>query len=130
MVSALLKPDKKLRFNEKHFQGYWVQLNTLIRHNDEADQILDELLLHPMLSLRSAQLDNTAAQHQNCVALSTLYLTNNVGNPAGNLPDNDEINADPIRCIRDFAKATKNGTIGGPGPNGAANGAASQHLIA
>ena len=90
MQSGLLKPDKKLRFNEKHFQGYWVQLNTLIRRNDEADQILDGLLPHPMSTLRAAQLDNHAAKHLVCVSLGELYRSLNLGNPPGVLPNEDE----------------------------------------
>ena len=121
MQSGLLKPDKKLRFNEKHFQGYWVQLNTLIRRNDEADQILDGLLPHPMSTLRAAQLDNHAAKHLVCVSLGELYRSLNLGNPPGVLPSEGEVEADPIGCIRDFARATKNGTVGGPTPNGGTN---------
>ena len=51
MQSSLLQLDKKLRFNERHFQGYWEQLNTLIRRNEDADMLLDGILTNPMLTI-------------------------------------------------------------------------------
>ena len=43
-MSALSRPSKYLRYDEDHFQGYWVQLTTLIRSNEDADELLDGLL--------------------------------------------------------------------------------------
>ena len=33
-------PDKFLRHSEEHFQGYWIQLQSLIRRDDDADELL------------------------------------------------------------------------------------------
>ena len=49
--SSLLMPEKRLRFTEKFFPGYWVQLNTLIRRNEHADEVIDGILTHPMLEV-------------------------------------------------------------------------------
>ena len=121
MQSALLQPDKKLRFNENHFQGYWVQLNTLIRRNDEADRILDGLRVHPLLGFVAACADNTHQHFQHATSLSILYRDNAIGDPPGTVPSEEDIDTDPIGCIRDFALATTNGTVGGPSPRGAVN---------
>ena len=51
---TLRAPDKYLRHSEEHFQGYWVQLQSLIRRNDEADELLDGLLENPLLELEEA----------------------------------------------------------------------------
>ena len=53
---SLSRPNKHLRYSEEHFEGYWAQLIALIRHNDEADLVLDSVLKCPLLQLTSEAL--------------------------------------------------------------------------
>ena len=58
MSACLAKPNKYLRYDDKHFEGYWMQLLTLIHHNDSADQILDGILEHPLRQLSELDPDD------------------------------------------------------------------------
>ena len=51
LMATMMKPSKHLRYSEQNFAGYWVQLNSVIRHNDQADLILDGLLINPFFQL-------------------------------------------------------------------------------
>ena len=117
MQSSLLRPDRKLRLNEKHFQGYWVQLNTLIRRNEHADELLDGVLTNPMLDILPIVTNNHHAHHGHAEAVRLLYVAKNLGNPPGTFPDPVQLEHDPIGCIRDFTLATKAGTRGGLNPD-------------
>ena len=48
MVINLNKSRKFLEHIDDHFQGYWVQLQSLIQQNDITDEILDDLLINPL----------------------------------------------------------------------------------
>ena len=115
MQSNLLQPDRKLRFTEKHFQGFWVQLKTLIRRNEHADEIIDGIMLHPILEVLVCQ----TAGHPNqghAEAVRQLYIAKNLGMPVGDYPTAEQLEQDPIRGIRDFTVATTAGTDGGRNP--------------
>ena len=71
-AANLLQPSKKLHFTEKHFQGFWVQLLTLIRRNEHADSLLDGILRNPMLDVLAAIADNANASHQFALAVQLL----------------------------------------------------------
>ena len=45
---ALSRPNKHLYLDEAHFEGYWVRLQALLRHNEDADEVLDGLLQFPL----------------------------------------------------------------------------------
>ena len=74
MQAHLLQPEKKLRFSEKYFAGFWVQVNTLIRRNEEADALLDDTLHHPILRIVEIMADNTDNQHGFAQAVLQLYV--------------------------------------------------------
>ena len=38
-------------WNQKYFQGYFVQLNTLLRKDPDTDELLDGFLVNPILTL-------------------------------------------------------------------------------
>ena len=45
---------KVLQHSEKYFQGYWVQLQSRIRKEDDADELLEGTLSNPLEELRNA----------------------------------------------------------------------------
>ena len=114
--SSLLMPEKRLRFAEKYFPGCWVQLNTLIRRNEHADDVIDGILTHPMLEV--LDVDSTPGDPHNAhaAAVRQLYVAKNLGSPIGQFPTAEDLEHDPIRGIRDFAIATASGTDGGISP--------------
>lgn len=116
MQANLLQPSKKLHFSEEHFQGFWVQLLTLIRRNEHADAFLDGILHNPMRDVADAIADNANANHLHAVAVRGLYVTGNLGDPPGTFPDYSQLEDDPIGVIRDFAIATNSGANGGVNP--------------
>ena len=73
MQANLLQPSKKLHFSEEHFQGFWVQLLTLVRRNEHADAFLDGILHNPMRDVADAIADNANANHLHAVAVRGLY---------------------------------------------------------
>ena len=78
----LLKPAKKLQFSGKHFQGYWVQVNTLIRKDNDEDLIMDGLLTHPMLDiLARSTVDDNDPNNGYAEAVRQLYVIKNLDNP-------------------------------------------------
>ena len=118
-MANLLKPDKRLHFSEKHFQGYWMQLNTLIRQNDNADQVLDGILQNPMLLILEIRSPGQVPAHVDygfTEVVRLLYVAGNLGDPRGSFPTAEQLEHDPIRCVKDFALATKAGTTGGLNP--------------
>ena len=116
MQANLLQPSKKLHFSEEHFQGFWVQLLTLVRRNEHADAFLDGILHNPMRDVADAIADNANANHPHAVAVRALYVTGNLGDPPGTFPDYAQLEDDPIGAIRDFAIATNSGANGGVNP--------------
>ena len=60
--SAYNRQDKHLRYSEVHFQGYWVQLNTLIRKNEDADLLVDGILENPMIAMVQAVEDKDTSE--------------------------------------------------------------------
>ena len=121
-MSALSRPSKYLRYDEDHFQGYWVQLTTLIRINEDADELLDGLLLSPLLALLKA-INSTPpnpAMVAIAAAIKTLYVAGNYGDPPGSFPPTEEqMLLDPLKIFKEFAKATQLGRHGGHTPGGA-----------
>ena len=116
MQANLLQPSKKLHFTEEHFQGFWVQLLTLIRRNEHADSYLDGILLNPMRDVADTIADNADNDHLYALAVRAIYVAQNLGDPPGTFPDYAQLEDDPIGAIRDFAVATKAGTYGGVNP--------------
>ena len=116
MQAHLLQPEKKLRFTEKYFAGFWVQINTLIRRNEGADSLLDGILRHPMLTVIQIMANNADNHHGHAQAVLQLYVQGNLGDPPGTYPDADQLDHDPIAAIRDFAIATQAGATGGINP--------------
>ena len=89
---ALKAPSKHLRYSETDFAGYWVQLHAVIRHNDNADQVLDGLLTNPLLVL-----SEMTEEHDLHTSLSASYEAHGYGFP----PEGTFIDLDPIgRCIQ------------------------------
>ena len=121
-MSALSRPSKYLRYSEDHLQGYWVQLTTLIRSNEDADELLDGLLISPLLALLRA-INSTppnAAMVQITAAIKTLYVAGNYGDPPGSFPPTEEqMLQDPLKIFKEFARATQLGRHGGFTPGGA-----------
>ena len=116
MQANLLQPSKKLHFTEEHFQGFWVQLLTLIRRNEHADSYLDGILLNPMRDVADTIADNADNDHLYALAVRAIYVAQNLGDPPGTFPDYAQLEDDPIGVIRDFAVATKAATYGGVNP--------------
>ena len=116
MQANLLQPSKKLHFTEVHFQGFWVQLLTLVRRNEHADAYLDGILRNPMRDVADAIADNANANHLHAAAIRALYLARNLGDPVGTFPDYAQLEDNPIGAIRDFALATNSGNNGGVNP--------------
>ena len=123
-----------LLHSEKHFRGYWVQLQSRIRRNDDADEVIEGYLENPLSKLREAwdehkdnprpagdqisDLYNTGDSVDElfnfCVCIKTLYAGTYYGDPAGNFPPTKtQLEMDPLRHIRDFSLATSKGTKGG-----------------
>ena len=94
---SLAKPNKHLAYSGDHFEGYWARLTALIRHNDEADYILDELLTSPLLSLTILDDDNNLR-----AALTALYTERGL-----TYPTKKTIEEDPLTSIRNFLISTQ-----------------------
>ena len=119
--SAYNRQDKHLRYSEVHFQGYWVQLNTLIRKNEDADLLVDGILENPMIAMVQAVEDKDTSDPLWLIAgcVHTLYEIHNCGNPPGTFPPTlEEMDTDPLGIIKDFIKATNKGTKGGKDSRG------------
>ena len=104
--SSLLMSEKRLRFTEKYFPGFWVQLNTLIRRNEHADEVIDGILTHPMLEVLDEHSTPGAAHQPHAEAIRLRYVAKNLGSPIGQFPTAEQLERDPIRGIRDFVIAT------------------------
>jgi hypothetical protein len=89
----LKSPSKHLRYSETNFSGYWVQLNAVIRHNDHADQVLDGLLLNPLLLLHKL-----TAEEDLYETLKACYEANGYGWP----PTPVSVDNDPIAAYKQF----------------------------
>ena len=125
---------KQLMHSEIHFRGYWVQLQSRIRKNDDADDYLEGYLVNPLAELRKAwnahdanprpagdainQLYNTGESvssiYNFATCIKTLYNDTLYGNPPGSFPPTlQQLNDDPMKHFKDFIQATENGTKGG-----------------
>ena len=119
--SAHDRQDKHLRYSEVHFQGYWVQLNTLIRRNEDADLLVDGMLENPLVELVEVveKKDKTDPLWIVSLCVRSLYEEHGCGNPPGTFPPTlEEMDTDPLNFIKDFVKATSRGTKGGKDPHG------------
>ena len=116
MQAHLLRPEKKLCFTEKYFAGFLVQINTLIRRHEDADAMLDGILIHPMLNAIAVMGNNADAHHGHAQAVLLLYVQQNLGEPPGTFPTAIQLEHDPVGAIRDFSRATSAGTNGGLNP--------------
>ena len=128
--------DKKniLLHSEKYFQDYWVQLQSKVRRNDDADDVLEGYLENPLMSLRKAwdthqkdprpagdsvdKLYNTGTSVNRlfnyCICLQTIYAGTDFGDPPGHFPPTvKQLERDPMKHIKDFVMATERGTTGG-----------------
>ena len=74
MQAHLLRPEKKLCFTEKYFAGFLVQINTLIRRHEDADALLDGILINPMLDDIAVMGNNVDAHHGHAQAVLLLYV--------------------------------------------------------
>ena len=114
--SAHNRQDKHLRYSEVHFQGYWVQLNTLIRKNEEADLLVDGILENPLVAMVQVIEDKDTSDPLWSISfcVRSLYELHDCGNPPGTFPPTlEEMDTDPLGTIKDFVKATSKGTKGG-----------------
>ena len=80
-----------MRFSEKYFAGFWVQVNTLIRRNEGADALLDDTLQHPMLRIVEIMTDDTDNQHGFAQVVLQLYVQQNLGIPPGSCPTEEQL---------------------------------------
>ena len=92
--SSLLMPDKRLRFTEKYFPGFWVQLNTLIRRNEHADEVIDGILTHPMLGVLDVHSTPGDAHQPHAEAIRLRYVEKNLGQSIGQFPTTDQLEKD------------------------------------
>ena len=125
---------KILLHSEKHFQGYWVQLQSKIRRNDDADDLLEGYFENPLTALRRAwdhhhdnprpagddinDLYNTGASvsdlYNYSLCIKTLYTGTSYGDPPGNFPPTiQQLERDPLRHIKEFSLTTSRGSEGG-----------------
>ena len=133
MATHITKPKKYLEHSDDHFQGYWVQLQSLIRQNDAADEMLDGLLVNPLEILIKAvdcwegqsEPDNPEeaelwAEYKIAKCIKTLYVAGGYGDPKGTFPPKlEELQQDPMKHIKDWTLATQRGTKGGKNERGA-----------
>ena len=125
---------KPLMHSEIHFRGYWVQLQSRIRKNDDADDYLEGYLTNPLVELRKAwddhnsnprpagdtivQLYNTGESVSNiynyATCIKTLYDNSEFGDPFGSFPPTmEQLKTDPMTPFKFFIQATERGTNGG-----------------
>ena len=111
------KPNKHLRYSEEHFQGYFVQLNTLLRKDGDTDELLDGFLVNPLLTLCESinPNDDTCPNKAVAESIRTLYIKHMLGDPPGTFPPPaGVIIKDPMQCIKDLNQATDRGKTFGP----------------
>ena len=125
---------KQLVHSEIHFRGYWVQLQSRIRKNDDADDFLEGYLINPLVKLRKAwdehhsnprpagddivQLYNTGQSvsdiYNYATCIKTLYDNSEYGDPPGSFPPTlEQLKNDPMSHFKFFIQATEKGTNGG-----------------
>ena len=120
-VSLQTREGKHLRYSEEHFQGYWVQLNAILRRNEDADMLIDGILENPIeevvFILEKEDKDDPLFDIAHCIR--SLYEIHECGDPSGTFPPTlEQMDLDPLKFIKDFAKATKRGTRGGKDVDG------------
>ena len=128
--TSLLGPSKYLRHTDDHFQGYWVQLQSLIRRDDDADELLDGFLINPILRLRQVtdrwelraepeRKDSSYKLFEIAMSIKTLYVAAGLGTPPDYFPPSkEELEQDPMKHIKNWNVATMRGTAGGTHPDG------------
>lgn len=112
---------KHLKYSDDHFQGYWIQLNSLVRRREEADDLLDGFLQNPLEELLNVwdAKDDSGGLMQICKAIKTLYVRNGFGQPPGTFPPTKEqLTRDPLNALKDFMMPTNRGTTGGKDETG------------
>ena len=95
--SKRFAPSKYLKYDEKHFEGYWLQLNACIRHNEFADEILDKLRPHPLIAIKASE-DEGIKSH-----LAKIFVLDGRKCP----PTEADLRNDPIGYIASFNKAIR-----------------------
>ena len=117
MASNISRPSKYLKHSDEHFQGYWIQLQSLIRQNSAADELLDGLLENPLDLMRQAAdcwegkpvpADNTAdlwPEFCICRCVRTLCETGGFGISRITFPPTEKVS-----CITQYI-TSKNGTL-------------------
>lgn len=94
---ALSKPNKHLYLDEAHFEGYWVRLQALLRHNEDADEILDGIQEFPLKQIFKPTNGELKADLQADYEALGLQM-----------PTAEDLTLDPIGAIRDFIKCSQN----------------------
>ena len=122
------KRSEKLQYSEDHFQGYWVRLQTAVRKQEDADELLDGTLENPLETISEAVYNGDEEDEEDerlqriALCIQTLYADSQLGDPPGSFPARVEVIVkDPLKQIKEFAIATKKGTKGGVGANGRNN---------
>ena len=82
---SLIKPNKHLEYDEHHFEGYWVRLMALVRQNDAADEILDQMVISVRIYIFDIYLYDVLANSYVgivvvCVCLRTILCCSHVLN--------------------------------------------------
>ena len=98
--SAFQNSSKYLRFTEDDFQGYWVQLDCLLRKNDDIDELLDGLLTNPFSEFLSKLKEPGVIDPMRPVSecLTAMYKDHErVG-----IPTAEEVDLDPVGTFKDL----------------------------
>ena len=85
-----------MEYDEHHFEGYWVRLMALVRQNEAADEILDQMVISPVNII--ANLPNGQLKAAWVNAYNTLDLP---------YPTKESAELDPIGSIRQLIAAGK-----------------------
>ena len=113
---ALSKPDKHLRYTEKHFDGYMVHLTALIRANEHADELMDGLLTNPIQDLLDVAANDPGRSV--VIQLNLSYQNYKQLHPwftSGFPPSTDLLTNDPVQCVKNLLIVTKKATTAGTG---------------
>ena len=112
------KRSEKLQYSEDHFQGYWVRLQTAVRKQEDADELLDGTLENPLETISEAVYNGDEDDEEDerlqriALCIQTLYADSQLGDPPDSFPARVEVIA---------VVSTKKGTKGGRGANGRNN---------
>ena len=111
-TAAIAKPSRYLQHSTKHFEGYFVQLDTYIRRMDDAGDLLDGILINPLCNLVHAATEVGGADAVAIKSIGTLqqlYATH--PRIMSTFPPSPKrFEQDPVGTIVDMLVATRNGT--------------------